>query len=90
MGPDADTDGSNVYLQVDYEGRPYSVHRYGCFVNEQGVANFRATCGKGCMWASWAVPPARPTHEVGAPLARSEDLSFPMPESRAGQQRTTY
>jgi hypothetical protein len=30
---------------VMYRGIPYVVARYGCFVNAEGVANFRTTCG---------------------------------------------
>jgi hypothetical protein len=91
MGPEADADGSDVYIQIDYKGRPYSVHRYGCFVNEQGFANFRATCGEGAYVGvlgrtarldevtEWAVRWPDP-----------EELSFPMPGICAGQHRITY
>jgi len=91
MGPEADAAASTAYIQVDYKNVPYSVHRYGCFVNEQGLANFRATCGEGVyvgvlgrgrklddltIWAlRWPDP---------------ENLSFPMPGICAGQQRDTY
>ncbi len=91
MGPEADSDGSNAFIQVEYAGRTYSVFRYGCFVNEQGVANFRATCGEGAYvgvlgrtsrldeLSSWALRWPDP-----------DNLSFPMPGICAGQQRDTY
>ena len=91
MGPDADADGSDVYIQVSYNGRTYSVHRFGCFLNAQGFANFRATCGEGAYVgvlgrtsrldrvANWALRWPDP-----------EELSFPMPGICAGQQQVTY
>ena len=91
MGPEADSDGSNVYVQVDYKGRAYSVHRFGCFINEQGFANFRATCGEGAYVGvlgrtsrldrvtNWALRWPDPA-----------ELSFPMPGICAGQHQITY
>ena len=35
--------------QVEYQGAIYAEWRFGCFLNEYGIANFRATCGSGTM-----------------------------------------
>ena len=35
--------------QVEYQGAIYAQWRFGCFLNEHGIANFRATCGSGTM-----------------------------------------
>lgn len=32
---------------VVFDGTPYIVYRHGCFLNDAGMANFRATCGDG-------------------------------------------
>ena len=91
MGREADSDDSNVYIRVEYAGRPYSVHRYGCFVNEQGVANFRATCGEGAFVG--VLGRTSRLDELSAWALRwpdPENLSFPMPGICAGQQRDTY
>ena len=32
---------------VEYQGALYDVHRWGCFINEDGVANIRVLCGGG-------------------------------------------
>jgi hypothetical protein len=32
---------------VVFDGTPYIVFRHGCFLNDAGMANFRATCGDG-------------------------------------------
>ena len=91
MGPEADSDGSNSYIQVEYAGRPYSVHRYGCFVNEQGVANFRATCGEGAyVGVLGRTSSLNELTEWSLAWPDPENLSFPMPGICAGQQRDTY
>ena len=35
--------------QVEYQGAMYAQWRFGCFLNEHGIANFRATCASGTM-----------------------------------------
>lgn len=40
-GPDGSEDN---YWHVEYAETVWSASRYGCFVNERGYANFRATC----------------------------------------------
>jgi hypothetical protein len=90
MGTEADVAGSRIYLQVEYRGRPYSVHRYGCFINQQGLANFRATCGEG-VYVGVLGNTAR-LDDLTAWALRWPDpdqLSFPMPGICAGQQRDT-
>lgn len=91
MGPEADRDGSNAFIQVEYAGRPYSVDRYGCFVNEQGVANFRATCGEGAYIGVLGRTPRLDQLTTWAlRWPDPENMSFPMPGLCAGQQRDTY
>jgi len=91
MGPEADSDGSSDYIQVEFAGRPYSVHRYGCFVNEQGFANFRATCGEGAfVGVLGRTSRLDELTEWSLAWPDPENLSFPMPGICAGQQRDTY
>jgi len=35
--------------QVEYEGAIFAQWRYGCFLNEYGIANFRTTCAHGYL-----------------------------------------
>ena len=91
QGPEADQSGTDHYLQVQFDGRPYSIARYGCFENEQGMANFRATCTSGTYigvlgrtreldrLTDWALRWPDP-----------DELAFPMPGICAGLQRDTY
>ena len=91
MGSEADSDGSNIFIQVEYEGRTFSVHRYGCFVNDKGIANFRATCGEGAFVG--VLGQTSKLDELTAWALRwpdPENLSFTMPGICAGQQRDTY
>jgi hypothetical protein len=91
QGPEADEAGSDVSIQVEYGGRTYSVFRYGCFVNEQGVANFRATCGEGAFVG--VLGRTSRLDELSAWALRwpdPEEMSFDMPGICAGQQRDTY
>ncbi|HEX6867403.1 MAG TPA: hypothetical protein VF119_01295 [Candidatus Limnocylindrales bacterium] len=90
-GPEADAGPSNVYPQVDYDGRRFSIHRYGCFVNAHGVANVRATCGDGA-YVGVLGRTARLDELTAWALAwpDPDELSFPMPGICAGQHRITY
>jgi hypothetical protein len=45
---DLDPDVANDPIYgIVYDGKPYSTRRAGCFIDEGGHANFRATCGDG-------------------------------------------
>ncbi len=48
--------------QVEYQGAIYAQWRFGCFLNEHGIANFRATCGTGTSSAcSGGTPTLQPS-----------------------------
>ena len=91
QGLQADQPGVEHYPQVQYDGRPYSIFRYGCFENEEGMANVRATCGSGTYigilgntdeldrLTEWTLRWPDP-----------EELSFSMPGICAGLQRDTF
>ena len=91
QGLEADQSGTDHYLQVEFNGRTYGIARYGCFRNEQGVANFRATCTSGTYigvlgqageldeLTEWALRWPNP-----------DELAFSMPGICAGLQRDTY
>jgi hypothetical protein len=90
MGPEADSDASDAYIQVERNGRTFSVFRYGCFLNEQQVANFRATCGEGTYVG--VLGRTSRLDELSAWALRWPDpeMSFSRPGICAGQQRVTY
>ena len=89
-GPEADEPGSTVYAQVEIDGRHYSTHRYGCFLNDQGIANVRATCGQG-SYIGVLGQDARlaALTEWTMRWPNPDDLSFPSPGICAGQHQDT-
>ena len=91
MGPEADAEGSDTEIQVDYGGRAYNVFRYGCFVNDQGVSNFRATCGEGTYVGVLGRTPRLDALSAWAlRWPDPEEMSFDQPGICAGQHRDTY